>query len=59
MRYKIKCLKCGAIWLSRGSYDPEVNAVELDESLHDGQCDCGEDTEIIDEEAEEFEDNVI
>lgn len=57
MRYQVKCLQCGATWWQRGSFEPDTNAVELnDADLPEGQCNCGAETEIIDEEGDEEDD---
>ncbi len=51
MNYHIKCLTCGATWWSRGSYESDTNATILDEStLHEGECQCGDEVEIFDAE---------
>lgn len=51
MRFHVRCLKCGAKWWCRGSYENGTNATILDDTeIHEGQCGCGEDVEIIDSE---------
>ncbi len=60
MNYKVKCLVCGATWWCKGDYEPDTNATNLDDSeVHEGQCQCGGEEEIIDSEPIEFEANYL
>jgi hypothetical protein len=56
MNYHVRCLNCGATWWCRGDYESDTNATVLDDSkVHEGECNCGLDVEIL--EAEYVEDN--
>ncbi len=60
MNYHVRCLTCKAEWWQRGTYESDVNALELDDSEEcEGMCQCGDGVEVFDEEPIEFEDNVI
>jgi hypothetical protein len=48
------------MWWMQGSYEPDTNATNFDEStLHEGECQCGDEIEILDAEPIEFEDSVL
>ncbi len=63
MRYKLKCKECGATCWVGGEYEPDVNALNLDDSVvyeWEPESDCKhEDFDVVDSEAEEWDDNVI
>lgn len=53
MMFKLKCSKCGAEWWSRGTVESDTNALVLDDSVvNEGECECGEALEVIDEDAD-------
>jgi len=61
IRYAVKCKACGdVIWIG-GSYEPDTNALELDENdrYWDEACEhikAGGDYELSDAESYDFED---
>ena len=60
MNYRVKCLKCGATWWQRGSFEPDTNATVLnDNELPDEMCQCGDQTEVFDQEPIDFDDNYM
>jgi hypothetical protein len=52
MRYVLKCRVCGSTWSVRGSYDPSVNALELNDDDNGwlDACEHNGEYDIIDEE---------
>lgn len=59
MRFTLTCNSCGYVWSARGTHEPDVNATVI----HDDDAGCeecgGDDFEIGEGEAEEWDDNVI
>jgi hypothetical protein len=56
MIFQVKCLVCGAQWWCRGDYEPDTNATVLDDSVvHEGECECGGEVEILQTEVVEAE----
>jgi hypothetical protein len=60
MNYLVRCLKCGAQWWQRGTYESDTNACCLDDNQKsEGMCNCGDAVEVINEEPIDFEDNYL
>jgi hypothetical protein len=63
VRFKYKCNVCGATGWARGWSEPDVNAAGLcDDNPMEDACEhikAGGDYELVDQEYEEYEDNVI
>lgn len=56
MMFHVRCTNCRANWWTRGDYEPDTNATVLDVSvIHDGECACGSEVEIIEYEYEDYQ----